>query len=339
LNTTEKAKKLYEESIVMDGHFAIELAMPGSLEYKWQLVDTYHAAGVTSVSLSLANDESKQEETLGYLALIRKHIFSHPQKYILAMTPDDILKAKRENKLAIRLMFQGAAPLAMNVNLVELYFQLGISSMVIAYNIRTPMGDGCIEEVDAGISHLGKQLVQQMNEVGMIIDGAHSSMNTLMGAIQSSKHPCIVSHACAYGVNPIPRNIRDEQIRAIAQSGGLLGINGIGLLLGDKKASIKKYVDHIDYVTNLVGASHVGIGLDHFYFGDQFSEFMKNQPITNPAAYGKMADPSMFTCIKPSQLVDVVEELLIREYSEEAIKAILGGNMLRVIDKNINPNI
>ena len=339
MSVKEKAKKLYHESIIVDGHFAIELAMPGTFEDKWKLVDSYAEAGVTAVTLSLANDESKQEETLAYLALVRQHLASHPDKYLLAMTKEDILHAKKEKKLAIRLMFQGAAPLGMNVNLTELYLQMGISSMVIAYNIRTPMGDGCIEEVDAGISHLGKGLVQTMNKVGMIIDGAHSSANTIMGAIQASKLPVIISHACAYGINPLPRNIRDEQIKAIAESGGVMGVNGIGLLLGDKNASIKKYVDHIDYIVKLVGIAHVGIGLDNFYFGDQFNEFMQKQPITNPQAYGKMVDSSMFTCIKPIQLVDVVEELFNRQYSDNDIKAILGENFLRVIEcHQINNN-
>lgn len=333
----EQAQQIYQEAIVIDGHFAVELAMPGTLEEKWALVDSYTAAGVTSVSLSLANDENKLEDVLAYLALIRKHIYSHPDKYILAITKEDILQAKKENKLAIRLMFQGAsAPLAMNVNFAELYLQLGISSLVIAYNIRTYMGDGCIEEVDAGISHLGKRLIGELNQLGIIIDGAHSSMKTIMDSIEASKLPVIISHACAYGINPIPRNIRDEQIKAIAKSGGIIGINGIGLLLGDKSASIKKYVDHIDYIVNLVGIPYVGIGLDNFYFGDKFSEFMKNQPITNPSAYRKMVDASMFTCIKPTQLINIVEELLQRQYSANDIKSILGENFLRVIEQHQN---
>lgn len=331
-----KAKSLYAESVIIDNHFAIELAMPGDLDYKFSFVDSYLDAGVTSVSLSLANDESKQEDTLAYLALVRKRILSQPNKYILALTKDDILKAKREKKLALRLMFQGAAPLGMDIHLSEVFFQLGVSSMVIAYNIRTPMGDGCIEKTDAGISLLGANLVHTMNNVGMIVDGAHSSMNTISDAAEISTLPIIISHACAYGVNPLPRNIRDDQIRAVSKTGGIIGINGIGLLLGDKNASIKKYVDHIDYVVDLVGVEHVAIGLDNFYFPEKFSEFMKKQPVTNPTAYGKMVDPTMFTCIKPSQLVDVVEELLIRKYKPEAIKAILGENMLRVIDLNIN---
>lgn len=331
----EKAKQIYQEAIVIDGHFAVELAMPGTLEEKWDLIDSYIAAGVTSVSLSLANDESKLEETLAYLALIRKHIFLHPDKYILTRTKEDILQAKKENKLAIRLMFQGAAaPLAMNINFTEIYSRLGISSLIVAYNIRTYMGDGCIEEVDAGISHLGKRLIQEMNNLGMIIDGAHCSMKTIMDSIEISKLPVIISHACAFGINSIPRNIRDEQIKAIANSGGIIGVNGIGLLLGDKNASIKKYVDHIDYIVNLVGIPYVGIGLDNFYFGDKFNEFMKNQPVTNPSAYGKMVDTSMFTCIKPNQLIDVVEELLVRHYSVSDIKAILGENFLRVIEQH-----
>ena len=86
------------------------------------------------------------------------------------------------------------------------------------------MGDGCIEEVDAGISHLEKNLTQEMNKAGMIIDGAHSSMKTIMDSIEISKLPVIISHACAYGINPTPRNIRDEQIIAIAKSGGIIGV-------------------------------------------------------------------------------------------------------------------
>lgn len=127
---------------------------------------------------------------------------------------------------------------------------------------------------------------------------------------------------------------KKKAIHAIAKSGGVIGINGIGLLLGDKDASIKKYVDHIDYVVNLVGISHVGIGLDNLYFPDRFNEFMQNQPITNPSAYGKMIDATMLKCIKPNQLVDIVEELLLRKYKDSDIQAILGENILRVINNN-----
>ncbi|MBA2648459.1 MAG: membrane dipeptidase [Legionella sp.] len=334
MHTKEKARNIYQKSIVIDGHFAVELAMPGSWEDKWSLIDSYANAGVTAVTLSLANEESKLEETLGYLALIRNHIFANKEKYILAVTKEDIVQAKKENKLALRLMFQGTGPLSLNINLAEIFFQLGISSMIIAYNIRTAMGDGCIEEVDAGLSHLGKCLIQKMNQLGIIIDCAHSSRNTILGSTAISLLPVIISHACVYGINPLPRNIQDEQIIAVAKSGGIIGVNGIGLLLGDTRASIKKYVDHIDYIVHLVGINHVAIGLDHLYFPERFNEFMKIQQITNPPAYAKMVDTSMLTCIKPNQLVDVVEELLERDYIETDIQAILGENILRVIDQS-----
>lgn len=328
----QKALQIYQEAIVIDGHFAIEIAMPGSLEEKWALVDEYAEAGVTSVTLSLANEESKLEETLSYLSFIRRHMAAHPEKYILALSKQDILKAKQEKKLAIRLMFQGTGPLAMNIHLAESFFALGVSSLAIAYNIRTAMGDGCIEAMDGGLSHLGRKLIREMNQIGMIVDGAHASPCTILGAVESSTVPVVISHACAYGVNPLPRNIKDEQIKAIAKSGGVIGVNGIGLLLGDQQASISKYVDHIDHIVNLVGPSHVGIGLDQFYFPDQFNDFMKKQPITNPEAYGKMINPKMLACIKPRQLIEIVEELLKRDYSENAIRLILGENMLRVIE-------
>ncbi len=125
------------------------------------LVERYRQAGFTAITLSIANEEDSTESTLAYLAKIRKYIFEHPEKYLLATSRADILQAKRENRLAIRLMFQGSGPIGKNLELLELFKSLGISSMVLAYNIRTPMGDGVIEENDAGLSHLGRKLWQK----------------------------------------------------------------------------------------------------------------------------------------------------------------------------------
>lgn len=327
----KNAEQIMKDSIVIDGHFAIELAMPRSLESKFKLIDEYYLAGVNALSLSLANDESKLEETLLYLAQVRQFINKNKDKYILAMNTKDILRAKAEGKLALRLMFQGTAPLNLQLDLLEIYKTLGISSLVIAYNIRTPMGDGVIEEVDAGISHLGKRFVAEMNRHALLLDGAHSSKNTIEGMIAASEKPVVISHAGVYAINPLPRNVRDDQIKALAAKGGLLGINGIGLLLGDKNASVQKYVDHVDYVVKLVGPEYVGIGLDHLYFPDQFNEFMHHQPITNPSAYGKMIDPAMLKSIHPRQIVQIVDEMINRNYSEETIRLILGENWLRVM--------
>ena len=332
MNISEKAKSIYQEAIIIDGQLAFEVDMPWEFSKKWDLVDRYAKAGFTGITLSLANEETSTEKTLEYLAKIRKYIFSHSDKYILAKTKEDILRAKKENKIALRLMFQGTGPIGKNLDLLEIFYTLGITSLLLAYNIRTPLGDGVIEENDSGLSHLGKKFVSEMNRLGIIINGSHAGFKTSMDALNLTTKPFVFSHSGIYKIAPHVRNVHDEQIKAVAKSGGVIGINGLGLLLGDTNASIEKYVDHIDYITRLVGAQYVGIGLDNLYFSDQFAEFMENQSITHPQAYANIVtDATTWKCLQPEDIISVIEVLLQRGYSESDIKAILGENILRLM--------
>src|SRR3990167_4523113 len=156
-------------------------------------------------------------------------------------------------------MFQATAPIY-HLDLVNVYAALGISSLTLAYNIKTNVGNGIIEEKDDGLSVFGEALIHEMNTHAMLVDGSHAGVNTVLAALKITKKPFIISHSGVYGVHAHPRNARDEQIKAVAKTGGIIGINGLGVLLGDPNASIAKYVDHIDYVVNLVGPEYVGIG-------------------------------------------------------------------------------
>ena len=331
MNISTRAKEIYQSAIVIDGQLGFEPAMPTSFEDKWKLIDRYAAAGVTAVTITLANDESTLEQTIEYIARIRKHIFANSDKYVLATKAEDIVEAKHSNRIALRLMFQGTAPMGKNLDLVEVFHQLGISSMILAYNIRTPMGDGVIEENDSGLSLLGKRLVAEMNRVGMIIDGAHSSFKTIMGAAEMSIAPVVISHSAIDALYHHKRNVTDEQIKAVAKTGGVIGINGLGLLLGDANAGVGKYVDHIEYVLKLVGEKHVAIGLDNLYFADRFGEFMAHQTSTHPQAYAAIAaDAIQWKFLVPEQLIEVVEVLLERGYGEDVIKWDSWGEYLEV---------
>jgi membrane dipeptidase len=332
MKISAEAKKIFENAVVVDGQLGFEVAMPWTFEEKWSLVDRYKNAGFHALTLSLANEEITTEEAFNYLAQIRKHIFQYPEKYILAKSREDILRAKKENKIALRLMFQGTSPIGKNLDLLETFRELGISSLVLAYNIRTPMGDGIIEESDGGLSHLGKKFVAEMNRLGMIIDGAHAGLTTTMDAAKLTTQPMVISHSGVYSVHPHVRNVHDEHIKAVAKTGGVIGVNGIGILLGDPKARIEKYVDHIDYIVKLVGIKHVAIGLDNLYFADHFDQFMQNQRITHPEAYANKAGKrSDWQCLQPEDLIFVVELLIQRGYSENDINQILGENILRLM--------
>jgi len=332
MKISQKAKSLYQDAIVIDGQLAFEVDMPWDYSEKWDLLDRYAKAGFTAVTLSLANEETSMERTLAYLAKIRKTIFSNPDKYILAKTKNDIIRAKKENKIALRLMIQGTGFLGKNLDLLELFHELGITSLLLAYNIRTSMGDGVIEENDGGLSHLGKKFISEMNRLGMILDGSHAGFKTSMEALNLTKSPFVFSHSGVYEIAPHVRNVRDEQIRAVARTGGVVGVNGLGLLLGDHHASLKKYAEHIDYITQLVGAQYVAIGLDNLYFKEQFEKFMCSQNITHPEAYAsKTSHATTWNCLQPEDVISIVEVLLQRNYSESDIKGILGENILRIM--------
>ena len=128
----------------------------------------------------------------------------------------------------------------------------------------------------------------------MIIDGSHAGIKTSMDALKLTTAPFVFSHSGVYGIEPHVRNVHDEQIKAVAKNGGVIGINGLGLLLGDANASVAKFVDHIDYITNLVGSQYVAIGIDNLDFADQFAEFMRKQNVTHPQAYANKVSDELY---------------------------------------------
>src|SRR4029077_2961094 len=123
-------------------------------------------------------------------------------------------------------------------------------------------GGGCHDQ-DHGLTDFGRAVVAEMNRIGMVVDCAHSGIKSGLEAMRLSTRPCIFSHANARALQDHERNITDEQIKAVAATGGVVGVNGLGLYLGNGPPRVEELVAHIDYVVKLVGAEHVGIGLDY----------------------------------------------------------------------------
>jgi membrane dipeptidase len=158
--------------------------------------------------------------------------------------------------------FQGTDPLEGSLELVEAYYALGVRHMGLAYNLRNRVGDGCFEPNDAGLSLFGRKLIAQMNRCGMLIDGSHAGVRTSLHAMELSSAPVIFSHANPAGLCPHPRNLSDEQIRACAATGGVVGILGISNMLGtDGDVSPERIATHVDYCVQLVGIEHVGLAV------------------------------------------------------------------------------
>ena len=184
---------------------------------------------------------------------------------------------------------------------------------------------GAREATDAALSRFGVSVVKEMNRVGMMVDGSHSGHRTTLHAMEVSSAPFVFSHANAHALHPHYRNIRDDQIKACAETDGVIGINGCGCFLGDAEASTEAIFRHVDYMVNLVGPKHVGIALD-YTLPDPDWTWDKVDPDAWPPSEASIDARDA----GPEQLPELTQQMLDHGYGEEDVRDILGRNFLRV---------
>lgn len=285
----------------------------------------YKESGVDFVSLNVGMDMDPVENVIQVLAHFRKYIASHPDEYVLALSTDEVRAAKAAGKLAVAFDLEGSEPLLGNPDLVSFYYDLGVRQMLLAYNKDNRAGGGCMQG-KIGLTDFGKDVIAEMNRVGMIVDLTHMGRQATLEACAASTAPVIFSHSNANGVHDHVRNISDAQIRACAASGGVVGVNGVGVFLGGAESEI--LVDHIEYVIDLVGPEHVGVGLDYVIDKQEIIDYVAAHPDAFPA--GETADYLAF--IEPEQFPTLSKLLHKKGYSDRVIGGVLGGNFLRVAE-------
>jgi membrane dipeptidase len=259
------------------------------------------------------------------LAGFRAWLQQRPEQYVLVDTVADITRAKREGKLAIAFDLEGMNALDGNADMVNVYYELGVRQMLFAYNLNNLAGGGC-HDTDTGLTAFGRAAIREMNRVGMLVDCSHTAYRTTMEAMEASQAPVIFSHSCAKALWKHGRNITDEQIKACAKTGGVIGINGIGNFLGKNDISSATFVDHVAHVASLVGAEHVGVSLDYAFDAENVDDLVAGNSKYWPQAEYQTA--SLY--LPPEQLPEITETLLQRGFSEKDVAGILGANFLRV---------
>ena len=316
---SEQAQHIHNHALVWDTHACFPLKPNSDLTE----LKRYSDSGVNFVSLNIGMDMDSFENVIQVLACFRNHIASHPEDYVLALTVQDILKAKESDRLAIAFDLEGSDPLLGNINLVSFYYDLGVRQMLLAYNKDNRASGGCMEG-DIGLTDFGKAVIREMNQVGMVVDVSHMGFRATMEAFETSTKPVIFSHSNPKGLREHARNISDEQIKACAQTGGVVGINGIGDFLGGTSSEL--IVENIEYVMNLVGPEHVGIGLDYVVDKQELMDYIEGHPDVFPPE--KFKDYLSF--VEPEQFPEFTELLYQKGYGEQIISGVLGGNFLRV---------
>ena len=319
---SQQAQQIHNRSLVWDTHACFPLNPNSDLTE----LKKYSDSGVNFVSLNIGMDMDSVETIMQVLARFRSYITSHSESYILALTVKDILEAKEAGKLAIAFDLEGSEPLLGNLNMISFYYDLGVRQMLLAYNKDNRASGGCMEG-NIGLTDFGRDVIREMNRVGMVVDVSHMGYQATMEAFETSIKPVIFSHSNPNGLREHARNISDEQIKACAKTGGVIGINGIGDFLGGTSSQL--IVENIEYVMNLVGPEHVGVGLDYVVDKQELIDYIEGHPDVFPPE--KFKDYLAF--VEPEQIPEFTEILYQKGYSEQIINGILGGNFLEVAVK------
>ena len=200
-------------------------------------------------------------------------------------TVDDIAAARAAGQLAVGFDIEGANAIDDQLSLLGLYRDLGVRWMLLAYNRNNRAGGGCQDD-DPGLTDFGRQMLHEMARVGIVACCSHTGYRTAREAIDESPTPVIFSHSNARALADHPRNIPDDLIRACAARGGVVGVNGIGIFLGNNDSSVGNVARHVLHMLDLVGPEHVGLGLDYIFDSSELAARDRRQPRQVPAAPG-----------------------------------------------------
>lgn len=315
-----------QAGIVWDNHACLPLTgtdqwLPG--------IERYRQAGVDAVTINIGDSLVPLEVLIRTAASIRHFVQRHPDRYLLGLTAADLRAARKSGRLAVCLDVEGVHALGEQVALVEFLYQIGVRWMLLVYNRRNLAGSGCHDPTDEGLTAHGRAILAEMDRVGMIKCCSHTGYRTAREILESTDRPVIFSHSNARRLHDHPRNIPDELIKSCAATGGVIGINGVGLFLGNPRPDAGDVLRHIDYMAQLVGARHVGLALDYMFDSTGFQQPGRASSEIWPPEWGYGSGSKN---LPPEAIPEIADGLARRGYPGDAIRGILGENLLRVAE-------
>ncbi|MCZ7647721.1 MAG: dipeptidase [Planctomycetota bacterium] len=317
-------------------------------EERAEALEAWEASGLHGLLLCAGQEDATPERLLQRMARYTYMLDGLREHLVRALSAEDIEAARKAGKRAVVLTCN-AVPLANRwvyeydeLYPLRLFYQLGARMMHLCYQRRNAIGDGCGEPGNAGLSEFGKAVVREMNRLGVLVDLAHSGWRTCLEAARASTRPVVVSHSGAHALNAHIRLKPDEVIKAVAETGGYVGVVAIPHFLG-RSGDLNALLDHVAYIAKLAGPDHVAIGTDVSYTTQACEKAFEGWPPHKspprwyslwPAGskpsegkYEPWQRQSLSWTNRPLFTVGLAQ----RGFKDEEIRKIIGGNVLRVL--------
>lgn len=308
-------------------------------EYTHELVQEILDAGTNAITVTLCDPKSYEHEAyelaiagvLDYDRLIR----DNSNFYQKATQVADIHRARNDGKLAMFYLFQNSTQFGRDLDTVDVFYGLGVRSSQITYNWQNWAGAGCDEHSGSGLTRFGHELVEKMNDVGMLIDLSHAGMRTMADTIAASSAPVIVSHTCCKALYDHNRNTTDENMRATAEKGGLIGITQMRPFMTRQiDNAVHYYYEHIEHAINVAGVDSVCIGSDRDHrrlvLSEEYLAELKREEGEN---FDRAMWPLYFEELNgPRRMETIWDALAGRGMSDDALDKLFGSNLLRLYE-------
>ena len=337
----EQVADIHRRAFTVDAHFDLpyEVANLRERKHKQVVADNYlsqfRAGGIDLVVSALFIDdfflpEMGLRRALDQISYLHEEIDETPGHFRICRTATEAYAARSAGEIALFLSLEGADPLQNDIQLLRIFYELGVRGLGLVWSRRNYVADGAFftttrEGQKGGLTSFGVELVEKAEELGMFIDVSHINDEGFWDVMELATRPLIASHSNCRALAGTMRNLDDDQIRAIAKNGGVIGMNSISNFIHEGKAdvTVAHFIDHVDHIVKIGGIEHVGIGFD---LCDSFQNFLQFEPALETQDVIK----------NHAELGEFTAALIERGYPDNQIIAILGGNFMRLFAEILN---
>ena len=307
-------------------------------------INDTRASGTTAINVTLgyvSGPEDPYEFTIRDIAEWDSIIRERRADLVKIQSAEDILAAHRESRIGIIFGFQNAASVGDDTDRIKAFVDLGVRVIQLTYNDRNQIGDGSAVDENRGLTRFGHEVVAALNEAGVLVDLSHSAEQTCLDAIKTSTAPVAITHTGCRAITDLPRNKTDEELRLVAETGGVVGIYFMPFLRADGQARADDVVRHIEHALDVCGQDHVGIGTDGDATAiDDMKKYrtaiagelqQRKQAGVSAAGETSRVVPLVPDLMGPTQFQRLADMLHQRGHTSNSIEKILGLNFLRLM--------